>query len=153
MEEMMSAWFRRQMSVSVSSVDPTYHSRWFFVAQYFTSVLNIDCVILPSPQHCAFELCWSTNTHHCFVFAAGIMGREGRQAARSSDYAFGKFRFLLRTLLIHGHFYYVRLAILVQYFFYKVIFHSSIRYICSTTEFFSASLLLSLFRCIFGSPA
>lgn len=50
----------------------------------------------------------------------GIMGKEGRQASRSSDYAFGRFRFLLRTFLVHGHYYYVRLAILVQYFFYKV---------------------------------
>ena len=51
---------------------------------------------------------------------SGIMGKEGRQAARSSDYSFGRFRFLLRTFLVHGHYYYVRLAILVQYFFYKV---------------------------------
>jgi len=48
------------------------------------------------------------------------MGKEGRQAARSSDYAFGKFRFLLKALLVHGHYYYIRLAVLVQYFFYKV---------------------------------
>ncbi|XP_076435562.1 phospholipid-transporting ATPase IF-like [Babylonia areolata] len=49
----------------------------------------------------------------------GIMGKEGRQAVQSSDYAFGKFRFLSRALLLHGHFYYHRLSILVQYFFYK----------------------------------
>lgn len=48
------------------------------------------------------------------------MGKEGRQAARSSDFAFGRFRFLQKTILVHGHNYYVRLAILVQYFFYKV---------------------------------
>ena len=50
----------------------------------------------------------------------GIMGKEGRQAVRSSDYAFGRFCFLQRALLVHGHYYYVRLAVLVQYFFYKV---------------------------------
>ena len=50
----------------------------------------------------------------------GIMGKEGRQAARCSDYAFGKFRFLERVLLVHGHNYYTRLALLVQYFFFKV---------------------------------
>ncbi|GFN75741.1 phospholipid-transporting ATPase, partial [Plakobranchus ocellatus] len=49
----------------------------------------------------------------------GIMGKEGRQAVCNSDYAFGKFRFLRRALLLHGHFYYHRLAILVKYFFYK----------------------------------
>lgn len=48
------------------------------------------------------------------------MGKEGRQAVRNSDYAFGKFHFLHRAILLHGHLYYNRLAILVQYFFYKV---------------------------------
>uniref|UniRef100_S4RD30 ATPase phospholipid transporting 11B (putative) n=1 Tax=Petromyzon marinus TaxID=7757 RepID=S4RD30_PETMA len=45
----------------------------------------------------------------------GIMGKEGRQAVRNSDYAIARFRFLLRLLLVHGHFYYVRVAELVQY--------------------------------------
>ncbi|XP_059171339.1 phospholipid-transporting ATPase IF-like [Physella acuta] len=49
----------------------------------------------------------------------GIMGKEGRQAVRNSDYAFGKFKFLRRALLFHGHLYYHRIATLVQYFFYK----------------------------------
>jgi phospholipid-translocating ATPase len=49
----------------------------------------------------------------------GIMGKEGRAAVRSSDFAFAKFRHLQRVLLVHGHWYYVRAAILVQYFFYK----------------------------------
>lgn len=48
------------------------------------------------------------------------MGKEGRQAVRNSDYAFAKFRFLQRLLLVHGHYFYYRLATLVQYFFYKV---------------------------------
>ncbi|XP_052218556.1 phospholipid-transporting ATPase IF-like isoform X1 [Dreissena polymorpha] len=49
----------------------------------------------------------------------GIMGKEGRQAVRNSDYAFARFRFLQKALLVHGHFYYIRLSNLVQYFFYK----------------------------------
>ncbi|XP_068599982.1 phospholipid-transporting ATPase IF [Brachionichthys hirsutus] len=49
----------------------------------------------------------------------GIMGREGRQAVRNSDYAIARFKFLAKLLLVHGHFYYVRIATLVQYFFYK----------------------------------
>ncbi|XP_064615667.1 phospholipid-transporting ATPase IF-like [Liolophura sinensis] len=49
----------------------------------------------------------------------GIMGKEGRQAVRNSDYAFVRFRFLNRALLVHGHYYYIRIANLVQYFFYK----------------------------------
>lgn len=54
---------------------------------------------------------------------SGIMGKEGRQAVRSSDYAFGRFKFLRRALLVHGHYFYVRIATLVQYFFYKVSFY------------------------------
>ena len=50
----------------------------------------------------------------------GIMGKEGRQAVRCSDYAFHRFRYLKRVLLVHGHYFYTRLAIVVQYFLYKV---------------------------------
>ena len=50
----------------------------------------------------------------------GVMGKEGRQAVRTSDYAIARFKFLCRVLLVHGHWYYVRAAIMVQYFFYKV---------------------------------
>uniref|UniRef100_H2UJQ6 Phospholipid-transporting ATPase n=1 Tax=Takifugu rubripes TaxID=31033 RepID=H2UJQ6_TAKRU len=49
----------------------------------------------------------------------GIMGKEGRQAARNSDYAIPKFKHLKKILLVHGHYYYIRIAELVQYFFYK----------------------------------
>ncbi|CAH8584527.1 unnamed protein product [Dicrocoelium dendriticum] len=49
----------------------------------------------------------------------GVFGKEGRQAARAADYAFARFRFLKRAILFHGHVYYVRVAILVLYFFYK----------------------------------
>ncbi|XP_029463630.1 phospholipid-transporting ATPase IG isoform X2 [Rhinatrema bivittatum] len=49
----------------------------------------------------------------------GIMGKEGRQAARSSDYAVPKFKHLRKLILAHGHLYYVRISHLVQYFFYK----------------------------------
>lgn len=53
-------------------------------------------------------------------FRLGIKGKEGRQAARNSDYAIPKFKDLKRLLLAHGHLYYVRISHLVQYFFYKV---------------------------------
>ncbi|XP_042707062.2 phospholipid-transporting ATPase IG isoform X7 [Chrysemys picta bellii] len=49
----------------------------------------------------------------------GIKGKEGRQAARNSDYAVPRFKHLRKLLLAHGHLYYVRIAHLVQYFFYK----------------------------------
>uniref|UniRef100_A0A3B3SPQ5 Phospholipid-transporting ATPase n=1 Tax=Paramormyrops kingsleyae TaxID=1676925 RepID=A0A3B3SPQ5_9TELE len=49
----------------------------------------------------------------------GIKGKEGRQAVRNSDYAIHKLKHLKKLLLAHGHLYYVRIAHLVQYFFYK----------------------------------
>ncbi len=49
----------------------------------------------------------------------GLMGKEGRQAVRNSDYAFGRFRFLKRALLVHGHYFYIRITMLIQYFFFK----------------------------------
>ncbi|XP_011298118.1 probable phospholipid-transporting ATPase IF isoform X2 [Fopius arisanus] len=49
----------------------------------------------------------------------GIMGKEGRQATMSADFAFSKFMHLQKALLVHGHWYYIRLSILTQYFFYK----------------------------------
>ncbi|XP_043913465.1 phospholipid-transporting ATPase IG isoform X2 [Protopterus annectens] len=49
----------------------------------------------------------------------GIKGKEGRQAARNSDYAILKFKHLRKLILVHGHLFYVRIAHLVQYFFYK----------------------------------
>ena len=58
----------------------------------------------------------------------GVMGKEGRQAVRCSDYAFHRFRYLKRVLLVHGHNYYTRLANTVQYFFYKVIFFFTMKY-------------------------
>ena len=49
----------------------------------------------------------------------GIFGREGRAAARAADFAFAKFKFLQKVILVHGHWYYYRVSMLVQYFFYK----------------------------------
>ncbi len=38
----------------------------------------------------------------------GITGKEGLQAARTSDYSIAQFRFLNKLLLVHGHWNYVR---------------------------------------------
>lgn len=40
----------------------------------------------------------------------GISGREGMQAARTSDYSIGQFRFLQKLLLVHGRWNYIRTA-------------------------------------------
>ena len=50
----------------------------------------------------------------------GIAGEEGRQAAMSSDYAIGQFRFLQRLVLVHGRWSYRRLGETIANFFYKV---------------------------------
>ncbi|GAV83638.1 E1-E2_ATPase domain-containing protein/HAD domain-containing protein [Cephalotus follicularis] len=49
----------------------------------------------------------------------GISGVEGRQAVMASDYAIAQFRFLERLLLVHGHWCYRRIAMMICYFFYK----------------------------------
>lgn len=58
-------------------------------------------------------------TYKLFVVVEGLMGKEGRQAVRCADFAFARFRFLRKVLLVHGHWYYWRVSTLVQYFFYK----------------------------------
>mmetsp|Transcript_26539 Transcript_26539/g.76396 ORF Transcript_26539/g.76396 Transcript_26539/m.76396 type:complete len:1133 (-) Transcript_26539:201-3599(-) len=49
----------------------------------------------------------------------GIRGLEGLQAFNVSDYGISQFRFLLSLLLVHGRWCYRRIAILVNYTFYK----------------------------------
>ena len=50
----------------------------------------------------------------------GLYGKEGRAAARNSDYALPRFHHLQRLTLYHGRMFYKRLSTLVQYFFFKV---------------------------------
>ncbi|KAL9673201.1 hypothetical protein QQ045_029455 [Rhodiola kirilowii] len=49
----------------------------------------------------------------------GISGVEGMQAVMSSDIAIAQFRFLERLLLVHGHWCYRRVSMMINYFFYK----------------------------------
>lgn len=49
----------------------------------------------------------------------GISGLEGQQAARSSDYAIGEFKYLRNLLFVHGRESYRRNSYLVIYMFYK----------------------------------
>ncbi|KAI3633805.1 hypothetical protein MIR68_008137 [Amoeboaphelidium protococcarum] len=51
----------------------------------------------------------------------GIAGREGLQAAKSSDYYIYRFRFLSRLLLIHGRWSYFRVSKFIMGSFYKCI--------------------------------
>ncbi|KAK9369676.1 hypothetical protein V1509DRAFT_618776 [Lipomyces kononenkoae] len=52
----------------------------------------------------------------------GIAGKEGLQASRSSDFSIAQFRFLLKLLLVHGRWNYVRLSKYVLGTFYKEFF-------------------------------
>lgn len=49
----------------------------------------------------------------------GIIGNEGMQAVRASDYAIAQYRFLARLLLVHGRWSYLRISQLILYSFYK----------------------------------
>eukprot|EP00002_Diphylleia_rotans_P031678 TRINITY_DN6598_c0_g1_i1.p1 TRINITY_DN6598_c0_g1~~TRINITY_DN6598_c0_g1_i1.p1 ORF type:complete len:677 (+),score=127.31 TRINITY_DN6598_c0_g1_i1:1636-3666(+) len=49
----------------------------------------------------------------------GISGEEGMQAVFASDYSIAQFRFLLRLLLIHGRWSYIRTSRVILYSFYK----------------------------------
>ena len=49
----------------------------------------------------------------------GLAGEEGRQAAMSSDYVLGQFRFMTRLLLTHGRWSYKRFSAMIPCFFYK----------------------------------
>jgi len=49
----------------------------------------------------------------------GIMGREGSQAARASDYAVPRFKHLVRLLAVHGRYSYIRNSDYLHTSFYK----------------------------------
>ena len=49
----------------------------------------------------------------------GIMGIEGKQAARASDYAIGEFKFLKKLLFFHGHESLRKNSFIICYNFYK----------------------------------
>ncbi|KAD4585082.1 hypothetical protein E3N88_22683 [Mikania micrantha] len=49
----------------------------------------------------------------------GISGVEGMHAVMVSDFATAQFRFLERLLVVHGHWFYKRIAQMICYFFYK----------------------------------
>lgn len=83
----------------------------------------------------------------------GIAGEEGRQAAMSSDYAIGQFRFLERLLLVHGRWSLNRFQEVVPCFFYKnVVFVMPLFWYSIFTDFdgtylyeFSILMLFNLF--------
>ncbi|ORX77479.1 phospholipid-translocating P-type ATPase, partial [Anaeromyces robustus] len=72
----------------------------------------------------------------------GIMGREGAQAVRASDYAFLEFRFLKPLLCIHGRYTYLQITKLILYSFYKNIVLSLILFSYGFVSLWSGNTLL-----------
>jgi len=56
----------------------------------------------------------------------GMAGKEGLQAARTSDYSIAQFRFLIKLLLVHGRWNYVRTCKYVVGTFWKEVVHHPI---------------------------
>ncbi|XP_055585323.1 phospholipid-transporting ATPase IF isoform X2 [Uranotaenia lowii] len=86
----------------------------------------------------------------------GIVGKEGRQAARCADYAFAKFCMVKKLLLVHGHYFSTRLAILVLYFFYKNLIFMGIQFFFQIHSMFSSqsvydSVFLTLYNVFYTS--
>lgn len=76
----------------------------------------------------------------------GIIGKEGRQAAMCSDYAFAKFCMIQRILLVHGHYFNHRLSVLVMYYFYKSLVFVGIQFFFQANSLFSTQ---SVYEAIF----
>lgn len=49
----------------------------------------------------------------------GLYGREGLRAVQASDFALVEFKGLWKLLFVHGHWAYIRVAEMIQYFYYK----------------------------------
>ncbi|XP_067641161.1 phospholipid-transporting ATPase IF isoform X2 [Eurosta solidaginis] len=86
----------------------------------------------------------------------GIMGKEGRQAARCADFSFAKFSLLKRLILVHGHYHTTRLNLLVQYFFYKNVYFMGIMFLFQFYSLFSSgsvydSLFMTLYNVLYTS--
>ncbi|GME82177.1 unnamed protein product [Ambrosiozyma monospora] len=86
----------------------------------------------------------------------GITGKEGLQAARTSDYSIAQFRFLLKLLLVHGRYNYIRTSKFVLCTFYKELFFYLTQLLYQRYTLFTGSSLyeswsLSMFNTLFTS--
>ncbi|XP_061397318.1 phospholipid-transporting ATPase IF-like [Musca vetustissima] len=80
----------------------------------------------------------------------GIMGKEGLQAARCSDFSIAKFFMLQRLLLVHGHYNTARLSFLVLFYCYKNILITGIMVLFQIYDLFSStSVYHSLYMWLF----
>ncbi|CAG9333982.1 unnamed protein product [Blepharisma stoltei] len=86
----------------------------------------------------------------------GILGKEGMQAANTSEYAISRFSFLVPLLFVHGRWNYNRVSKVILYSFYKNFllvlpnFYYSFENLYSGTSFYD-SWLATLYNVIFTS--
>lgn len=78
----------------------------------------------------------------------GIFGKEGTQAARSSDYAIQEFRHLRRLLTVHGRYSYIRNSGLIQYSIYKNAAAFLVQFWFAFYCGYSATVSFSIFYCV-----
>lgn len=70
----------------------------------------------------------------------GVMGKEGTQAVRASDFAIAEFRFLRRLIAVHGRYSNLRISNTVMFSFYKNIFMISVMWCFGFQSMFSGTL-------------
>ncbi|XP_042411873.1 probable phospholipid-transporting ATPase 4 [Zingiber officinale] len=81
----------------------------------------------------------------------GISGVEGMQAVMASDFSISQFRFLERLLVVHGHWCYKRIALMICYFFYKnIAFGLTIFYFEAYTGFSGQSVYDNWYMLLFN---
>ena len=71
----------------------------------------------------------------------GIMGREGTQAVRAADFAFGEFQFLERLVSVHGRYNFLRMTGLIYFSFYKNITFITVQWLFGFYNAWSAQLV------------
>lgn len=86
----------------------------------------------------------------------GITGKEGLQAARSLDYLIAQFRYLVKLLLVHGRYNYVRTTKFVIFTFYKEFMFYLLQAVFQSQTLFTGTLLyepwsLLMFNTLFTS--
>ncbi|ORY66868.1 phospholipid-translocating P-type ATPase, partial [Neocallimastix californiae] len=82
----------------------------------------------------------------------GIIGREGAQAMRASDYAILEFKFLKTLLCIHGRYSLLRVSKMIYHSFYKNFVFTLIQFFYITVSYWSGtSAYESYFRMSFNT--
>ena len=77
-----------------------------------------------------------------------MIGQEGMQAVRASDYAIGRFKFLSKLILVHGRANYRRLSFVILYSFYKNLVSQWISFLFSWENLFTGT---ALFETLLGT--